>query len=275
MKAMNWKQLTKSKPLLIGSSLIALLLLMMLISLFYTPYGPNDMNSGMRLSHPQLSHLFGTDNFGRDIFSRIMKGSQTAFLIGLSSVLIGLSLGVLIGAISGYFGGWLDEVIMRLMDAMLAFPGILLAIMLVSVFGPGLNNTIMALGIMSIPSFSRIARSGFMQYKEFDFVKATIAKGAGPLRVIWYHILPNIASSLIVATSLRFSGSILAEAGLSYLGLGVQPPDPSWGRMLNEAQPFMINAPWYVLITGVIITIMVLGFNLLGDGLRDLYDRKS
>lgn len=272
---MNWRQLTKSKPLLIGSSLIALLLLMMLVSLFYTPYGPNDMNSAIRLSHPQLTHLFGTDNFGRDIFSRIMKGSQTSFLIGLSSVLIGLTLGVLIGAISGYFGGWLDEVIMRVMDAMLAFPGILLAIMLVSVFGPGLNNTIIALGIMSIPSFSRIARSGFMQYKEFDFVKAAIAKGAGPLRVIWHHILPNIASSLIVATSLRFSGSILAEAGLSYLGLGVQPPDPSWGRMLNEAQPFMINAPWYVLITGVIITIMVLGFNLLGDGLRDLYDRKS
>jgi peptide/nickel transport system permease protein len=272
---MNFKQLFKSKPLMIGSSLIGVLLLLMLISLFYTPYGPNEMNASMRLASPQLTHLFGTDNFGRDIFSRIMNGAQTAFLIGFSSVAIGLVFGVLIGAIAGYFGGWLDEIIMRIIDAMLAFPGILLAIMLVSVFGPGLNNTIIALGIMSIPSFSRIARSGFIQYKEFDFVKASIAKGAGPLRIIFYHILPNMVSSLVVATSLRFSGSILAEAGLSYLGLGVQPPNPSWGRMLNEAQPFMINAPWYVLITGVVITVMVLGFNLIGDGIRDLYDRKG
>ncbi|MEK4508206.1 ABC transporter permease [Paenibacillus anaericanus] len=272
---MNFKQLFKSKPLVIGSSLIGALLMLMLISLFYTPYGPNEMNPSMRLAGPQLTHLFGTDNFGRDIFSRIMNGAQTAFLIGFSSVAIGLVFGVLIGAIAGYFGGWLDEIIMRIIDAMLAFPGILLAIMLVSVFGPGLNNTIIALGIMSIPSFSRIARSGFIQYKEFDFVKASIAKGAGALRIIFYHILPNMVSSLVVATSLRFSGSILAEAGLSYLGLGVQPPNPSWGRMLNEAQPFMINAPWYVLITGMVITIMVLGFNLIGDGIRDLYDRKG
>ncbi|RKN77108.1 ABC transporter permease [Paenibacillus ginsengarvi] len=272
---MKWKQLLHSKPLLIGAALIAALLALMVTSLFYTPYGPNEMNTSLRLAPPQLAHWWGTDNFGRDIFSRIMEGTQTAFLIGLLSVAIGLVFGLLIGAVAGYAGGWLDEALMRIMDAKLAFPGILLAIMLVTVFGPGLGNTIVALGVMSIPSFARIARSGFIQYKEFAFVKAATARGAGPLRIIFHHILPNMTSPLIVAASLRFSGSVLAEAGLSYLGLGVQPPDPSWGRMLSEAQPFIVNAPWYVLLTGAVITAMVLGFNLLGDGLRDVYDKKG
>ncbi|MFC4599844.1 ABC transporter permease [Cohnella hongkongensis] len=272
---MNWKRLIRNKPSVIGGSLILLLLGLMVTSLIYTPYGPNEMNTAMRLAPPQADYWWGTDNFGRDIFSRIMEGTQTAFLIGFSSVAIGLFFGLLIGALAGYAGGWTDEILMRVIDAKLAFPGILLAIMLVSVFGPGLGNTIVALGLMSIPAFARIARSGFIQYKEFAFVQAAKARGAGPLRIVFLHILPNISSPLVVTASLRFSGSILAEAGLSYLGLGVQPPDPSWGRMLSEAQPFIANAPWYVLITGAVITAMVLGFNLLGDGIRDVYDKKG
>lgn len=272
---MKWKLLFANKSLMMGTIFILLLLGMMVTSLFYTPYGPNDMDPSQRLSPPQPGHWWGTDNFGRDILSRIMEGSQTSFQIGLTSVAIGLSVGLVIGAISGYLGGWIDEVFMRIIDALLAFPGILLAIMLVSVFGSGLGNTIIALGIMSIPSFARVARSGFVQFKELAFVKAAKARGVGAIRILFHHILPNVTSPLIVTAALQFSGSILAEAGLSYLGLGVQPPDPSWGRMLSEAQPYIFNAPWYVLITGMVITAMVLGFNLLGDGIRDVYDNKN
>ncbi len=247
----------------------------MLISFFYTPYDPNEIHSASRLSSPSAEHLFGTDNFGRDILSRIMEGSQTAFLTGFSAVSIGLTVGLVIGACAGYFEGWLDELLMRFVDALLAFPGILLAIMLVSVFEPGMGSTIVALGIMSIPTFARIIRGSIIQYKKFDFVQASIAKGAGSLRIIFRHLLPNITSPILVAASLSFSGSVLAESGLSYLGLGVQPPDPSWGRMLKEAQPYITSAPWYVITTGLVITLMVLGFNLLGDGIRDSNDNRA
>lgn len=266
---------SQSIPWKIGIFLVSCLIVMMFVSLFYTPYNPNEMATDNRLAAPSLAHLFGTDNFGRDLLSRIMEGSQTAFIIGASSVSIGLGFGFILGASAGYFGGWIDELIMRFIDAMLAFPGILLAIMLISVFEPGLRNTLIALGIMSIPGFARIIRSSFIQYKSFDFVKASIAKGAGAFRIIYHHILPNAISPILVAVTLSFSGAILGEAALSYLGLGVQPPNPSWGRMLKEAQPFIVSAPWYIIIVGTIITVMVLAFNLLGDGIRDKQDTKA
>jgi len=259
----------------LGMMIVALLFLMMLISLFYTPHDPNEMNIQERFQSPSSEHWMGTDNFGRDIFSRIMKGAQTSFLVGTISVFTGLVFGTLLGAIAGYFGKWVDEAIMRVMDAMMAFPGLLLALMFIAVLGPGIFNTTIALGIMFIPNFARISRSGFIQYKEFDFVQAARVVGISDIKIIFRHILPNIMSPLIIAASMGFSSAILAEAGLSYLGLGVQPPDPSWGQMLNEAQSHLSKAPWFTLAPGITIIVTVVGFNLLGDGIRDLGDRRS
>lgn len=256
-------------------ALIGILVLLMLASFFYTPYEPNLMNTKERFITPCFEHLLGTDNFGRDILSRVMKGAQIAFIVGFSSVAIGLIVGIIIGSIAGYLGGWIDEIIMRFIDAKMAFPGVLLALMLISIFGTGLKNTVLALGIMAIPRFVRITRSGYMQYKEAEFVKAAKVKGAGIFRIMYLHILPNIISPLIVTCSLGFASSVLAESGLSYLGLGIQPPNPSWGKMLNEAQGFVINTPWYAVAPGILITMMVLGFNLIGDGIRDVNDSKS
>lgn len=262
-------------PLYIGLTFVGLLFVMMLIGVFYTPYDANAIDATNRLALPSATHLFGTDNFGRDIFSRVMEGTKTAFFIGTTAVSIGLFFGFLFGAFAGYFGGWIDEILMRFIDAMLAFPGILLAIMLVAVFEPGMKNTVIALGVMSVPAFARIIRSTFIQYKSYDFVKASIAKGGSALHIMLKHILPNALSPIFVAASLSFSGSVLAESGLSYLGLGVQPPDPSWGRMLKEAQPYIATAPWYVVIVGLVITVLVLGFNLLSDGMRDIHDKRA
>ncbi|MBB6691019.1 ABC transporter permease [Cohnella xylanilytica] len=265
----------KKITLWIGLTLVALLFVLMAVSLFYVPYGANEMNIAGRLQAPGAAHWLGTDNFGRDILSRIMEGTQTAFSVGFFSVCIGLAGGFLLGAAAGYLGRWADELLMRAVDALMAFPGILLALILVTIFKPSLGQTIIAIGILFIPSFARVIRGGFLQTKEADFVKAARGMGAGHAALIFRHIVPHILSSVIVTASLCFSAAILVEAALSYLGLGVQPPDPSWGRMLNESQAYMSKAPWYALAPGLFITLTVLGFNLLGDGIRDLRDRRA
>ncbi|MCT4620114.1 MAG: ABC transporter permease [Marinisporobacter sp.] len=261
--------------LYIGVFLVTILLFLMIVSLFYTPYDINEMVIKERFQGPSIKHLMGTDNFGRDVLSRIIKGAQTAFLVGTVSVGVSFLFGTVIGAIAGYIGGWVDEIIMRFIDALMAFPSILLALVFIAVFGASTQNTIIAIGIRGIPTFARIARSGFMQYKEFEFVKAAKSIGAGHLRIMFIHILPNVLSPLIIAASMGFANAVLAEAGLSYLGLGVQPPEPSWGRMLKEAQNYIVKAPWYTLAPGIMITMSVLGFNLLGDGIRDMRDPRE
>lgn len=268
-------RITKSYSLILGSICVGLLLLIMIVSLFYTPYGENVMRITERLKAPSAAHWLGTDNFGRDVLSRVMVGARTAFLVGSLSVAIGLALGFLIGTLAGYAGGWADELLMRATDALLAFPGILLALLLVTIFKPSLFQTIFAIGVLSVPSFARVIRSGVLQHREADYVRAARGLGAGHLNVIFIQILPNILSAIVTAAALSFSTAILIEAALSYLGLGVQPPDPSWGRMLGEAQGYLKKAPWYALAPGLLITLSVLGFNLLGDGIRDLRDNRN
>lgn len=269
------KQRGKNLNLIIGGGIIVVFLSVMIVSFFYTPYDPNGMDVSNKLQSPNKGNWLGTDDFGRDIFSRVMSGTKTAFLVGSIAVGIGLIFGTVIGSVAGYIGGWIDEIMMRIMDALMAFPGIILALMLVAVFGPGLVNTSIAIGLMTVPGIARIARSGFIQNKEFEYVLSAKLIGAKPLKIMFRHILPNVSSPLIVAASIGFATAMLAESGLSYLGLGVQPPDPSWGRMLKNSQTYMASAPWFTYAPGVAITLMILGFYMLGNAIRDLSDPRS
>lgn len=262
----------KSGSLTVGIILISALAALWILSYFYLPYDPNEMDIINSFQKPSFTHLLGTDNFGRDIFARILKGSQTVFFIGIVSVSIGFLAGSVLGCLAGYTGGMADLLIMRLVDAQMAFPGIMLALVMITVLGPGIMNIAIALGIMSTPRFCRIVRSSVISVKEMDYVYAARARGTSAFWLLIDHIAPNILSPVIATATLAFSSSVLSEAGLSYLGLGVQPPEPSWGKMLFEAQSFMLTEPWYAIIPGLFITVMVLGFNMLGEGLRDMAD---
>ncbi|HEX3022533.1 MAG TPA: ABC transporter permease [Lachnospiraceae bacterium] len=251
--------------LTIGSILIGIVLVFVTVSLFYTPYDPNEMNGTVKNAAPSLAHLFGTDNFGRDILSRVMEGSRTTFLVAIVTVLIGTVFGTLLGAFTGYYGGILDTILMRVNDGITSFPSILLALIMISVFGSGKYNIILALGIVFIPSFARVVRSEYMVQKELDYVKMAKLMGASDFRIIFIHILPNIRTILLSSITIGFNNAVLAEAGMSYLGLGVQPPDASLGRMLSEAQTYLFSAPWYAIAPGMMIVVTVLGFSLVNE----------
>lgn len=242
-----------------------------LVSLFYTPYNPYTMDTQQRLIEPSLTHILGTDNFGRDIFSRVITGARFTLLVAICTVSIGALIGTVLGLIAGYSGGIIDEIIMRLIDAINSFPAILLALVMVTVMNQGKYTIIIALSIIFIPSFTRIVRSGTLQYKNADFVKLVQMLGASKIRILFVHILPNLFPTLISAIVIGLSNAILAESGLSYLGLGIQPPIPSWGRMLYEAQTYLFYAPINAISSGLFIMITVLGFNFLGEGIRKKY----
>jgi peptide/nickel transport system permease protein len=252
----------------VGAVLAVLIGGLSLASFFYVPYDYNVMDPGRRFLPPQAHHLLGTDNFGRDVFSRVMSGGRYSLLTALATVAGSAALGSILGLSSGFSGGVPDEILMRLMDALSSFPGILLALVMVSLLGHSESSLVIALLVLFVPSFTRIMRSGLLQFKNRDFVKAAQLWGISAPRLIFVHILPNVLPSLLSASVLGLSNAILAEATMSYLGLGIQPPLPSWGRMLAESQNFLFNAPFCALAPGFMIMLTVLAFHYLGEGIR-------
>ncbi len=237
-----------------------------------TPYAPKEQHAVDRLQAPSATYVFGTDLFGRDLASRIMEGAKNSLYVAVLSVTLAGLVGTFLGLLSGFAGGLLDNVIMRVMDVFFAFPALLLALLVITVLGPGLNNTVLAIAIVYMPIFARVARGPVLAVKEMEFVQAGRGLGARSWRLMLRHILPNTLAPLIVQVSLALSWSLLTEAALSFLGLGVQPPAASWGVMLSESRGIAERAPWLMLFPGLAIALGVLGFNLLGDGLRDALD---
>lgn len=266
MKILGKKKLNHN--LLLGGILTGGILLFLLIGLFFLPYDPEAMSRELKFAGVSLAHPFGCDNYGRDVLSRVMVGSRTTLVVALGTVGIGAGIGTLIGAFTGYFGGWIDEIMMRVIDVLFAFPSILLALVVISLIGSGKYQVILALGIAFIPSFARVVRSQYLKLKELDYVKNARVLGCGHLRIMFVHILPNTLSVMIPTMMIGFNNAVLAEAGMSYLGIGVQPPEASLGRMLSEAQSYLFNQPVYALSLGGTIILMVLGLSLLADGLQ-------
>ncbi len=258
-----------------GVAVSLLLVATALLSLAWTPRDPLAMSIATRLQGPSLEHPFGTDQYGRDILSRVMAGARTSIAVGVIAVGLGLLAGMVLGIASGWIGGWLDETLMRLIDAVQGFPAILSALLLTAVFGPGIVISMVAIGIAFVPVFARLTRASFLELRAREFVLAARALGADDGRLILRHILPNTLAPVIVQATTSFPVAILAEAALAYLGLGTQPPNPSWGLMLKEAQNFLALSPSFALFPGGAIGLTVLGLNLLGDGLRDVLDPKT
>lgn len=267
-----WSRALRHRSFVIGAVLTALLLAAALLSYLWTPWAPLEMDMANKLQGPSASHWLGTDAFGRDVASLLLVGARASILVGVIAVGIGLVAGTALGLLAAARRGWVEEAIMRLADFSLAFPAILSAIMLTAVFGPGIVNAIVAIGIYNIPMFARIARGSAKAVWAREYVTAARACGKGAWAITFQHVLPNISAALIVQSTIRFAIAILAEAALSYLGLGTQPPQPSWGRMLSEAQTLMFQQPLLAVFPGLAIALAVLGLNMLGDGLRDLLD---
>ncbi|MEJ2288952.1 MAG: ABC transporter permease [Deinococcales bacterium] len=263
-------------PLVVTGSIIVLALaLVAVLGRWLAPFDPTAMNFSARFAPPSLTHPFGTDDFGRDVFSRVLFGAAVSFKVAFIAVGISGTVGVVLGLMAGFLGRWIDEVVMRVMDVLFAFPAVLLAITVMAILGRGVGNAMVAIAIVYIPIFARVTRGAVISVRGREYVTAARAMGQGQWRIMLRHVLPNSLGPIIVQTSLSLAFAILAEAALSFFGLGTQPPEPSWGRMLSEGRSFLHQAPWMGIFPGLAIMISVLGFNLLGDGLRDVLDPRS
>ncbi len=250
-----------------GLALTSIISVLCIWGLIGTPYDAEKMDPTLKLAAPSFTHIMGCDQFGRDVFSRVLEGAGNTFLVAMGTILIGVIFGIIIGGFCGYYGGPVDEIIMRANDAVLAFPGVFLALVVISVIGSGKYNVIIALGIAFIPSFARMVRSEFMKQKDRDYVTNARLMKVPAIRTMFVHILPNCVPVLLSSMVIGFNNAVLAEAGLSYLGIGVQPPDASLGAMLSEAQTYLYSAPHLAIFPGVIMVIMILGLSLLSDGI--------
>ncbi len=260
---------------MVGAIILALLVLMAVTAPLIAPYDPLEMSIVDQFKPPSTDHFFGTDEFGRDVFSRVIHGAQISLRVGLMATLIAVGGGTVLGLVSGYFGRWVDSVGQKIMDTLLAFPGLLLALAIIAVLGPGLRNVLIALGIGGMPYYARLVRGQVLSIKEREFIEAAKVAGARHPRIMIRHILPNTVSPLIVVGSLDLGWNILAAASLSFIGLGAQPPTPEWGFMLSGGRDFMRDQWWISTFPGIAIVLAVLSFNLLGDGLRDAFDPQS
>lgn len=264
----------KNKRAVIGLWIVVVFVLLAILAPIIAPYDPLTQNMETTLESPSITHILGTDEFGRDIFSRILYGAQISLAIGFVGVLIALVAGIILGTISGYFGGLIDSLTMRVIDVFMAFPSFLLALAIVSILGPGMINVMIAIGIFAIPDFSRIARSAVISVKNMEYIEATKAMGGNNFRIIVKHVIPNCISPIIVIASMRIATAIITAAGLSFLGMGAQPPTPEWGAMLSSGREYLRVAPHLSTFPGIAIMLLVLGFNMLGDGIRDALDPK-
>jgi peptide/nickel transport system permease protein len=269
------ERFTRNRLALIGFVLIVIFSLIAIFAPLIAPFDPIQQNYDQLLKPPSMTHWFGTDNLGRDVLSRAIYGTRVSLTAGVVAVSLAVLIGVLLGLLAGFLGGVTDDIIMRVIDAMLAFPFLVLAITLAAILGPSLENAMLAIAVVSIPVFARVTRGQVLSERERDYVQAAKALGANDLRIMLQHVLPNIAGPVIIQSTLSIAGAILAESSLSFLGLGVQPPTPSWGEMLNVARGYLRDAPWTAIAPGMLIFIAVLAFNLLGDGLRDALDPRQ
>lgn len=271
-KRQIWRIITRNKATLLGLVLVLSIIAFATVGSLVSPYSPNKINPAEKLALPGEEHFLGTDQFGRDILSRLISGARVSLLVGVLSVALATVVGVTLGALTGFFGGWLDEGIMRGVDILMSFPYIILAIALAAALGPGFGNVILILSVIRIPVFARVSRAAVMAVTQQEYVLAATGIGQTRLNILFRHVLPNSLTAVIVVASLSVATAINAEAAISFLGLGIRPPQASWGNMLADAQLYILTAPWLGIAPGLLISLTVLGFNLLGDGLRDILD---
>jgi len=274
-RSLFWRAFSRNVLAVMGAAIIAAMFLLAIFADYLAPYDPDLPHLPDKLTPPSSTYLLGTDQFGRDILSRIIFGARVSLFIGVGGTALSFIVGVTLGAVSGYAGKWVDEILMRAMDIVMAFPFIVLAIALVVLMGTGLLNLILVIGILRVPQFARVLRSSVLSLKEEEFVVAARTVGQTPVRILFRHILPNALGPLLVLASLSIATAITTESALSFLGIGIQPPQSTWGTMLSDGRRYMLNAPWIATFPGLVLSLTIFGYNLVGDGLRDGLDPRT